>query len=186
MEENREREYVESIYDGVEEMSSFYSKFISVTKKGRILDLGCGIGPVSNYLRKFGYDCIGYDIDEYHINKAKKYKPELNLFIGDIREIPAQEVKATGAVYAYSLQNLTDEEIIKSFISCNNNLKEDGTILIFAICKIEVIPRFFVNILNEEKLTELLLKTGFLVECVDYEDDNVICVIASKNNKLKI
>lgn len=180
MEENREKEYAFSVYEGVEESSSFYNKFISVTKKGRILDLGCGIGPVSNYLNKLGYDCVGYDIDEYHINMAKKYKPELNLFVGDIREIPTQEIKATGAVYAYCLQNLTDEEIVKSFISCNNNLIDEGKVLIFTICKMDFIPKFFINILNEEKLTNLLHKTGFKIECLEYEDEEIMCIIASK------
>lgn len=179
MEEKREREYVESVYEGAEETAPFYSKFINVTKKGRILDLGCGIGAVSNYLNKFGYDCVGYDIDEYHINMAKKYKPELKLLVGDIREIPTQDIKATGAVYAYCLQNLTDEEIFKSFVSCNYNLIEEGKVLIFTVCKMDFIPKIFINVLNEEKLTNLLHKTGFKVESVDY-DDNVICVIASK------
>lgn len=179
MEENREKEYVESVYKGALKSSAFYSKFVAVTKKGKILDLGCGIGPVSNYLNKFGYDCIGYDIDEYHINMAKKYKPELNLFVGDIREIPAQDIKATGAVYAYCLQNLTDEEIIKSFKSCNNNLMDDGKLLIFTICKMDFMPNFFINVLNEEKLTSLLQSAGFNVDFIGCED-NVLRVIASK------
>ena len=55
MEEKREKEYVDSVYDGVRENEEIYAKFMEMTRKGIILDLGCGIGPVSNYLNEFGY-----------------------------------------------------------------------------------------------------------------------------------
>lgn len=180
MEENREKEYVDSVYDGVRENEEIYAKFMEMTKKGVILDLGCGIGPVSNYLNEFGYKCIGYDIDKYHIDMAKKYKPELDLHVANMIDIPSQDKKAMGAVYAYCLQNLTDEEIIKSFRSCRDNLISDGKVLIFTTCKLEWVPSFFVNVLSEEKLGELLNKSGFKIEYVTYVDETVIAIIASK------
>ena len=96
-------------------------------------------------------------------------------------DIPKQDNKATGAVYAYCLQNLSDEEIIKSFDSCKNNLLEDGKILIFTTCKLEWTPSFFINVLSEEKLRELLNKSGFKIDYITYVDESVIAIIASKN-----
>ncbi|MBR3891401.1 MAG: class I SAM-dependent methyltransferase [Bacilli bacterium] len=180
MEEKREKEYVDSVYAGPKENEDVYAKFMEITKKGVILDLGCGIGPASNYLNEFGYDCIGYDIEEYHLNMGKKYKPELKLYLGNMIDIPTQSVKANGAVYAYCLQNLKDEEIIKSFNSCRDNLVDDGTILIFNISRLEWEPSFFINALDKEKIEMLLTKCSFKIKYIEYVDENIIAVIASK------
>ena len=39
----------------------------------------------------------------------------------------------------------------------------------------------FINVLSEEKLRELLNKSGFKIEYVSYVDETVIVIIASKN-----
>lgn len=176
---NKEKEYVESVYEGAKVMDEYYKKFMEVTPKGKILDLGCGIGPVSNYLSEYGYDCVGYDIDEYHINMQRKYKPELNLFIGDMKNIPIQDEKANGAVYAYCLQNLSDEEISESLNSCYQNLTNDGKILIYVVSKLHIIPSFYVNVIDEIKMKDLLNLAGFKILSLDYDED-ILIVIASK------
>lgn len=181
MENELEKQYINSIYEGTKYDFDFYNKFINITKKGKVLDLGCGVGSVSNYLSDFGYECIGYDIDEYHIKMAKKYKSNLNLCVGDIKNIPFQETKATGAVYAYCLHCLKDEEIIQSFKSCNKNLTDEGTILILTTCKMDIMPSFYVNILNGQKIILFLEQAGFKVKVFKYFNDNYsICVIATK------
>ena len=180
MDINREIEYVNSVYEGIENDKDVYDKYMDGLDKGIILDLGCGIGPVSNYLSKHGYLTIGYDIDSYHIEMGKRYKPHLDLQVGDITNIPKQEVKANGAVYAYCLQNLKDNEILKSFSLCNKNVVLNGKVLIFTTCKLDWTPSIFVNVLDENRLEKYLDMCGFRVDYVEYIDENIISVIAIK------
>ena len=150
-----------------------YKKFMKITKKGTLLDLGCGKGKISSYLINMGYECIGYDNNEKVINEGKIIYPYLNLNVGDITCIPKQLNKATGAIYIYSLSFLTKEEILKSFISCNKNLINKGTILISTLCN---------DIINKQSLTYILNKAGFKTYYCKYRNKSkeVIHIIAKK------
>ncbi len=47
--------------------------------KGRkAMDFGCGTGRSIRFLQKYGFDCIGVDISEDMINKAKEFNPKGN------------------------------------------------------------------------------------------------------------
>jgi ubiquinone/menaquinone biosynthesis C-methylase UbiE len=64
-----------------------------VTKKylrsqdGPILEGGCGVGQFVYLLSEAGYKCIGIDIAEETIKRARKANPSLNLEIMDVREL---------------------------------------------------------------------------------------------------
>lgn len=165
--------------------SKYYRKFIKATKKGIVLDLGCGRGKISNYLVKQGYNCIGYDNCEGLIEYCKKMYPTLNLNVGDMVDIPIQLKKANGAIYIYSLSFLSDEQILKSFISCNKNLVHKGTILISVLCKKHTEQEdasSTINPVEKEKLKSFLNKSGFKIYYCKYRDKNkhTIHVIAKK------
>lgn len=160
----------------------YYKKFMKETKKGLILDLGCGRGKVSNYLTQFGYECIGYDINEMAIRKGKELYPNLNLYVANVVDIPQQAKKANGAIYVYSLSSLKDEEALKSFVSCNTNLVDDGKLYIAVLAKKVREYITYVNPFNEEKLRFLLDKAGFKIDYLKYrnKEKEVIYLIATK------
>jgi len=166
----------------VKKDEKYYKKFMKVTKKGLILDLGCGRGKVSDYFTKFGYQCIGYDITESTIKKGKEIYPYLNLNVGNMISIPIQEKLATGAIYVYSLSSLTDEEALKSFISCNKNLEDEGKLYISVLAKKDREYITYVNAFDKEKLIFLLDLAGFKIDYLKYRDKekSVVYLIASK------
>lgn len=161
----------------------YYKKFIKVTKKGVILDLGCGTGKISAYLTEQGYTCIGYDLNEKVIKKGRKQYPGINLNVGNISYIPKQNKKATGALYIYSLSSLSYNEIYDSFISCNKNLINNGKVLISVLCEGN---KYNTNILNKNELKLLLYKTGFRIYYCKYRNKskNVIHMIARKHKNM--
>lgn len=175
------KKYVESVFNKPFD-KKYYKKFMKITPKGKILDLGCGVGSASKLFTKAGYDYVGYDLDQYNIELGKQYNPSLNISTADITNIPNQEQKAKGAVYAYSLLTLNNDEITKSFLSCRKNLADGGNILIFARCKDfdENPPKFYVNILKKEGLINLLELAGFKIVYSKLIDDSVVCVMATK------
>jgi 2-polyprenyl-3-methyl-5-hydroxy-6-metoxy-1,4-benzoquinol methylase len=58
--------------------------------KGKVLDLGCGTGSVTEYLFRKGFDVEGCDFDEGRISIAKKKNPKINYFLFDLDK---QELK---------------------------------------------------------------------------------------------
>ena len=174
------KKYVESVFKKDFE-KKYYKKFMKITPKGKILDLGCGVGSASNIFLKAGYDYVGYDIDEYHINLGKEYNPSLNISVANMVDIPNQTPKANGAVYAYSLLSLTTEEVKKSFKSCYNNLIEAGSVLIFVRCKdFEIKPNYYVNVIPHNEIILILKECGFNVIYSKNLDEMTVCIIAKK------
>lgn len=177
------KDYVESVFNKKFERK-YYKKFMKITPKGKILDLGCGVGSASNIFIEAGYNYIGYDIDEYYISLGKKYNPNLNINVGNMIDIPNQEPKANGVVYAYSLINLSTEEVKKSFKSCYNNMIEGGNILIFTRYKdFDAKPNFYVNIIHCNELASILKECGFNVVYTKKLDDISVCIIATKQKR---
>lgn len=177
---NNMKNYVESVFNKDFE-KKYYKKFMKITPKGKILDLGCGVGSASNILLKAGYDYVGYDIDEYNINLGKEYNPSLNIHVADMTNIPKQNPKATGAIYAYSLLCLTTEQVKQSFKSCYDNLVENGNILIFARTKdFDIKPNFYVNVIPYKELVLILQECGFSVVYSKTTSEMSICIIAKK------
>lgn len=53
--------------------------FDSVPQSGRVLELGCGTGELSRWLRSRGYEVTGVDISETAIGEAKKRSENLDI-----------------------------------------------------------------------------------------------------------
>ncbi len=56
-------------------------------KQGRILEAGCGRGQIVWALQRAGYNVLGVDFSEPLVKLAKHAKPNLNIHIGDVREL---------------------------------------------------------------------------------------------------
>ena len=56
--------------------------------KGRVLEVGCGEGYLSNYIFMKGRSIVSLDIDSLRLIKAKQLNPYLNLIKGDAQCLP--------------------------------------------------------------------------------------------------
>jgi hypothetical protein len=57
-------------------------------KTERILEGGCGMGPVVYCMHVHGYEAIGVDFAEKTIERVKDAVPELDVRVGDVRNLP--------------------------------------------------------------------------------------------------
>jgi len=53
-------------------------------KKNRVIEIGSGLGRVTNFIKKQGLDILGIDISETAVKKAQERYPECNFIRGDI------------------------------------------------------------------------------------------------------
>lgn len=60
-------------------------------KDWSILEAGCGLGRWIIYLSDLGYNMHGIDISESAVNMIKSARPDLNLNVGDIKQMPFQD-----------------------------------------------------------------------------------------------
>ena len=65
-------------------------------KRGRILEGGCGRGQVVYCMHVHGYESVGIDFAKETIEKIKKAIPELNVTVGDVRNLQSRDNHFTG------------------------------------------------------------------------------------------
>ncbi len=87
-------------------------KFLS--SKPRMIDLGCGDGRDTEYLREKGVDVVGIDISSSMIDLAREKYPECAFFRSDIRDTIFPEDTFTGAWASTTLSNLPKKELSKA------------------------------------------------------------------------
>lgn len=57
-------------------------------REGLILEGGCGLGQILYTMHVHGYRCIGIDNAERTIGRIKETFPELDVMVGDVRDLP--------------------------------------------------------------------------------------------------
>ncbi|MCH7952002.1 methyltransferase domain-containing protein [Patescibacteria group bacterium] len=59
-----------------------------LTKKGKILEAGCGLGKWIITLSRQGYNIQGVDTNQYALKKLKKHFPDAKAKIADVQDLP--------------------------------------------------------------------------------------------------
>ena len=117
------------------EHCNFLEKTLSLKKGGKILDLCCGHGRITNEMAERGYNMTGQDINNYFMGIAKKKAEELKLIIrwikSDMREIPFKDefdaVVNMFTSFGYFEKDEENEKVIKEI---NKSLKKGGKFII--------------------------------------------------------
>ncbi len=132
--------YEEADYEGLyregreirpEEEDLFQKLFDKLGGSGQILDLGCGTGlPFDQYLVDNGYDIIGVDIAEKHVEKARENVPEAQIVQGDFFEVDIDNESLDAVVSFYAIFHIPREEHRELFEQINDWLNSEGFILV--------------------------------------------------------
>lgn len=56
--------------------------------RGRLLDLGCGTGLLTEYFRRAGFEAWGIDIDEAVVREAVRARPRCDFQVGSVERLP--------------------------------------------------------------------------------------------------
>ncbi len=140
MREDVKKGYEEADYEGLyredrevryEEEDLFQKLFENLDDSAEILDLGCGTGlPFDRYLIDNGYDLIGADIAEKHVEKARENIPKAEIVQGDFFEVDIDNESLEAIVSFYAIFHIPREEHRELFEQINDWLKHDGYILV--------------------------------------------------------
>lgn len=97
---------------------------------GTIADVGCGPGQVAAHLAGIGADAVGVDISPGMVDVARKRYPALAFEVGSLLNLPVADGAWSGAVCAYSIIHLREEERPRAFRELARALRPGGWLLL--------------------------------------------------------
>lgn len=149
-----------------------------VGKGAKVLDLGCASGYQSKMLFELDCKVTGLDLSPGMIRAAKKRVPGAKFIVGDMTNLPFKNGEFDGVYARASILHIPKSLVPKVLKGINKVLKKGG-VFYLALKKgnfegevndkrhgMEV-KRFF-SFFNKREIVELLDKSGFKVESVNY------------------
>jgi SAM-dependent methyltransferase len=119
-------------------------------KKGRVIELGCGTGPILRYFCERGFTGVGVDVSKTAIAMAKEQSKGLDIkFIrGDVCNLSKKSLGQFDIVIdGLCLHCITDAKDRKAYFrNVFKILKDDGTFILLTMC----------GPINKKKMLELL------------------------------
>lgn len=183
--------------------------FIShIPKGGRVLDLGSGLGHISNILYTRGFHVTGIESSSVCWEKAKKYFPYIDFQLGDFRNFPGSG-DVSGVFDRLAVMYLPMNEIRELFNNVYNKLVSGGvfqvtceesfdneqgwypyeiaqTVMVSNGDVVHATVPVCVSFFTKESLVELFMDTGFdVVKVWNYREPqttrrNLITVLGKK------
>lgn len=80
-------------------------------RRGAVLDLGCGPGHLTDYLRELGTDATGIDMVPEFIDHARAAYPDGRYEFGSVEGLDAADHSVAGLLAWYSLIHLTPQDL---------------------------------------------------------------------------
>lgn len=168
------------------------------SNKGKILDIGCGMGDFLDIAKKRGWNTNGLELSKYSSNIAKK-RFRLNVFCGTIDEAKYDSKEFDVITMIEVIEHLENPK--NTLKECNRILKDSGILVIqtgdinslYAKIKGEKWPYILLGHLHyfsKKTLVKMLNETGFEVIKV-YNGDEITlkskynCFWKNKNLNLK-
>jgi len=124
------------IYDKIAEIYTKYTygqlqqyqltKFISLLKGKKILDVGCGCGRDVEYFLQEGFDVMGIDLSEEMLKQARKIVPKTKLKKADFTDLKFKKESFDGIWSMVSLVHVPRKEMVKVLKGFNKILTKKG------------------------------------------------------------
>jgi len=106
------------------QVSSFHQLKIWLKHKPKILDIGCGTGYLTHYLK-----ATGIDNNAYAINQAKKLSPQTKFIKASAAQLPFKTNSFDALVCYNVLEHLSKSQKKKFFYQAKRVLKPKGLFL---------------------------------------------------------
>ena len=134
--------YVEKIYGELahkpldrELLDDFAARLLARSASPRgatnpVLDLGCGPGHVSRYLRDRGLDVTGLDLTAGMLAHARRLNPDIPFVQGDMTALADAEAAWAGMVAFYSLIHVPRGEMVDALRGLRRVLRDGGLLFV--------------------------------------------------------
>ncbi|USH00560.1 class I SAM-dependent methyltransferase [Thermococcus argininiproducens] len=162
----------------IEELEPYLLKFME--KKGKVLDLACGVGGFSFLLEEYGFDIIGVDISEKMIEKARTYGNEKNskveFLIGNAMNLPFEDNIFDYVIFlGNTTTHFLPRELNRVFKEVRRVLKKEGLFLINFIDMRELLSRIQMGTVIGEKywINKVVIDKEEKTALIEYRSDEI-------------
>ena len=124
--------YSDTYLDNDNMDSKFLDYFIDRLAGGKVLDMGCGTGGNSEYLRKKGIDVVGIDASQNMLHVARRLYPETQFEEQDILQTSFNKDAFDGIVLAFVINHFNGEGLVLLKKEIDRLLKKCGVLFISA------------------------------------------------------
>ena len=140
--------------------------------KGKVLDLGCGIGGFSFLLEDLGFEVTGIDISEEMLNTAQKLAEKrgskVEFLLGDARNLPFRDNSFDYVIFIDGLFHFNPLELNRVFYEVARVLKPGGRFLLqFTDMR---------SLLRELKGTQIIGKRYWISEVQPDEKEKTVLI----------
>ncbi|MDA1359025.1 class I SAM-dependent methyltransferase [Glycomyces luteolus] len=129
-------EYFERFRDSMQErtfdraMIAAFAELVEASGNPRVLDIGCGPGYVTEYLRGLGLEARGIDLSPEMITLARKAYPDLVFETGDMTAVDLPDGGLGGVLSRSSIIHTPPERLPAVFSECHRLLAPGGHLLL--------------------------------------------------------
>ena len=102
-----------------------YSELIIKSKKGRILEAGCGAGRILRFYHESGYDIVGIDFINEAVENLKQFDETLNVQAGDITNLNFDD-NYFKYILAFGLYHNLENELDEAVRETHRVLEKQG------------------------------------------------------------
>jgi SAM-dependent methyltransferase len=101
----------------------------SVGRSGRICDLSCGPGHVTNYLHRRGVNVFGIDLSSAMVDQARRLCPGIEFKTGNMLSLELETESLSGIVAFYPIIHVPRNEVVTALSEMNRVLEPGGRLL---------------------------------------------------------
>lgn len=107
-----------------------FTELVNAAGGGRIADIGCGPGRVTEHLHTLGLDVFGIDLSPEMIAVARKWYPHLNFELGEMPGLSIEDNALAGIVAWYSIIHTPPERHLEIFADFHRMLSPGGHLVL--------------------------------------------------------
>lgn len=107
-----------------------FTELVNAAGGGRIADIGCGPGRVTEHLHTLGLDIFGIDLSPEMIAVARKWYPHLDFQLGSMPGLSIEDGALAGIVAWYSIIHTPPERHPEIFTDFHRMLSPGGHLLL--------------------------------------------------------
>ncbi len=108
---------------------AFIGRHLS-SQPGNVLDLGCGPGHITDYLRSLGVDAMGIDMVPEFIAHAKAAHPHGRYHLGSMKSLDAENRSIAGILAWFSLIHLAPQDLGEVLAEFRRVMTPAGTLVV--------------------------------------------------------
>ncbi|MFF4878735.1 class I SAM-dependent methyltransferase [Micromonospora sp. NPDC000668] len=99
-------------------------------RPGTVLDLGCGPGHITGYLRSLGVDATGLDMVPEFITHARANHPSAEFHLGSMERLDVADHSIAGILAWYSLIHLPPQDLDGMLAEFRRAIAPSGTLVL--------------------------------------------------------